>query len=230
MSKPLTVTEPSPAERVRSVLAAATSLSVSCGQQPAHLLGPHTVTSCGQILLDIPVASPLRSSVAADREPATIEVTDIAPVAVRDRVRARITLAGWLSPHREQLRFEPAHAALTQANTTTLVTADDIAAASTDPLSVVEADFLTHLDHAHADEVALLTRLLSHRHLQSAQRVRPLSLDRYGLVLRIERIRSHVDARLPFHRPVSTPDELGPAMHYLLTRTRTCRRRRGTAA
>lgn len=229
MSKPLTIAEPSPAERVRSVLAAATSLSVSCGQQPTHLLGPHPITSCGQILLDIPVASPLRSSMAGDQEPATIEVTDVAPVAVRDRVRGRVTVAGWLSPEREHLRFEPAHAALTQASTTTLVTADDIAAASTDPLSAVEAEFLTHLDHSHTDEVALLTRLLSRRHLQSAQRVRPLSLDRYGLVLRIERVRSHVDARLPFPRPLRTPDELGPAMHYLLARTHTCRRR-GTAA
>lgn len=230
MSKPLTPTEPSAAERVRSVLATATSLSVSCDQQPANLLGLHTITSCGEILLNVPAESPLRSSVADDAEPATIEVTDIAPVAVRDRVRARLTLAGWLSPHGEQLRFEPAHATLTLANTTTLVTADDIGAANPDPLSVVEADFLTHLDHTHSEEVALLTRLLSRRQLQSAQRVRPLSLDRYGLVLRVERARGHVDARLPFPRPVRTPDELGPAMHHLLASTHTCRRRRGTAA
>ncbi|MEJ8671573.1 DUF2470 domain-containing protein [Streptomyces sp. MS1.AVA.1] len=57
---------------------------------------------------------------------------------------------------------------------------------------------LGRLDAAHADTVAPLARLLPAREQLGAAGVRPLRLDRHGLVLRLETADSHHDVRLPF--------------------------------
>jgi hypothetical protein len=64
--------------------------------------------------------------------------------------------------------------------------------------------------------MSALSRLLDATALQAAVRVRPLRLDRLGLVLRVERLRGHTDLRLPFTRPVSSPAWVGPAIADLL--------------
>jgi hypothetical protein len=48
--------------------------------------------------------------------------------------------------------------------------------------------------------------------------VQPLAVDRHGLTLRIERLRSHGDVRLPFHAPADDVAQLTERMHVLLSR------------
>jgi hypothetical protein len=226
-----------PAERVRSVLAAASSLSVTTSRCRVELLGRHTVDQTGCLLLDVPVDSPLAAEVACapfGDEAATLELTDVAPVAVRERVRARVTLAGRLADSgggasnavETTLRYETAHAVLEEGSVTRLVPVEELALADPDPLVEVEAELLTHLDGAHPDAVARLARLLEPRVLQNAQCVRPLRLDRHGIVLRVERLRGHHDARLPFATPLRRAEEIWGALQHLLARAGSCPRRR----
>src|SRR3954454_24395026 len=88
---------PSGAERARSAVQAAASVTVVTATYRAHLEGRHAVAPDGALLLDLPPGSAVAAE-AAGGASAVVEVTDVAPVAVRDRVRARVSLAGWLEP------------------------------------------------------------------------------------------------------------------------------------
>ncbi|MBS2533806.1 hypothetical protein KGQ20_13610 [Catenulispora sp. NF23] len=60
-----------------------------------------TVTAEADIVLRLPAGSPAVRAVRhaeADEVVAVLELTDIAPVAVADRVRSRARIAGWLTP------------------------------------------------------------------------------------------------------------------------------------
>jgi hypothetical protein len=94
---------------------------------------------------------------------------------------------------------------------------EEFAAAAPDPLATAEARLLTHLADCHGDAVERLTRLVDAGSLYGAVRVRPLAVDRHGLTLRIERVRSHGDVRLPFHAPADTVAQLTERVHVLLT-------------
>ena len=103
---------------------------------------------------------------------------------------------------------------------------DEYRAARPDCLARVESGHLMHLGAHHPDAVALLARLAGDAALQGAVRVLALALDRYGLVLRVERVRGFLDVRLPFPEPVRRPDDVAGAMRCLLalaTRRPPCR-------
>lgn len=60
-----------------------------------------TVTAEADIVLRLPAGSPAVRAVRhaeADEVVAVLELTDVAPVAVADRVRSRARIAGWLTP------------------------------------------------------------------------------------------------------------------------------------
>jgi hypothetical protein len=163
--------------------------------------------------------------------PALVELTDIAPVAMRHRVRARLALAGWLArtPTPDGpggLRFDPVTARLAEGPTerVTDLEADTIAAASPDPLADAEADLLCHLVHAHRDAIDQLTRLVPAARLHGVCAVFPLRLDRYGIVLRLQDARRDRDARLPFGTPALTAADAPARMLDLLRRAHRCRR------
>lgn len=71
--------------------------------------------------------------------------------------------------------------------------------AGTDPLAGHEAEWLTHLDGHHPDAMAALARWADPDAATDAT-VRPVALDRYGLVLRLRRHGSTRDLRLAFPR------------------------------
>ncbi|MEU1405890.1 DUF2470 domain-containing protein [Streptomyces sp. NPDC005728] len=201
--------EPAPAERARSILAAATSLTLTTETYRIELIGLHAVDDAGRLTLQDPsggcIAAALTTTSRRDLA-AIVELTDITPVPVRDRVRARLTLGGWLSPDEPgRLRFHRARAALQETDGTTRLGLDELALAAPDPLALHEAHLLTHLDTTHDETVAALSRLAPPRLLLAASRVRPVRLDQYGLVLRLERARTHSDVRLPFPGPARTP-------------------------
>ncbi|MFE0965185.1 DUF2470 domain-containing protein [Streptomyces fungicidicus] len=210
---------PGAAERARSVLAAAWSCAVTAEGTREELVGAHGVTDDGGVLLQVPEDSVLlAAAICAPRgEPsAVLEFADVAPVPVRDRVRARLWLAGWLSVRDGHLAFRPTRVVLRQRSGALVVDAGEFAAAAPDPLAAAEARLLTHLADCHADAVERLTRLVDPGSLHGAVRVRPLAVDRHGLTLRIERVRSGGDVRLPFHTPADDVSQLTERIHALL--------------
>ncbi len=210
---------PSVAERARSVLAAAWSCAVTAEGGREELVGAHTVTEDGRVLLQVPEDSTLlAAALCAPRgEPsAVLEFADVAPVPVRRRIRARLWLAGRLVPKDGRLAFEASRVVLRQESGESAVDLDEFAAAAPDPLATAEARLLTHLADCHADAVERLTRLVDSDSLQGAVRVQPLAVDRHGLTLRIERARAHGDVRLAFHAPADDVGRLTERMHVLL--------------
>ncbi|MFF4568122.1 DUF2470 domain-containing protein [Streptomyces sp. NPDC001410] len=212
---------PGAAERARSVLAAAWSCGVTADGAREEYVGAHSVTEDGGVLLDVPEDSALLAAAFCSPrgEPsAVLEFADVAPVPVRQRIRARLWLAGWFAPAGGDgsLLFRPTRVVLWQPSGAVLVDLDEFAAARPDPLALAEAGLLTHLADAHPDAVERLTRLVRPESLHAATRVTPLAVDRHGLTLRIERTRAHGDVRLTFHTPADDVTQFTERMHALL--------------
>lgn len=228
--------EPTTAERIRSVLASAGSLTLTTAGHRYELFGLHTIDERGQVGLDLPPDDTLAAHIACaprGAPAALLEFTDVAPTAVRNRVRAKVTLSGWLAAvtsdveaGRTCLRLDTARATLETASGTVAVGLDEIVLAEVDPLAVQEAALLTHLADAHPQAVSQLTRLIAPRHLQGVIRVWPLALDRYAITLRLEQTRGHRDIRLAFPTPARDAAQAGDRIQELLATTRTCSPRR----
>jgi len=211
---------PAAAERARSVLATAWSCAVTAEGGREEFVGAHTVAEDGRVLVHVPEDSALlTAAICAPRgEPsAVLEFADVAPVPVRNRIRARLWMAGYFVPENGHLAFRPTRIVLRQASGAVVVDLDEFADAAPDPLALAEAHLLTHLADCHGDAVERLTRLVDHTSLHGAVRVQPLAVDRHGLTLRIERSRAHGDVRLPFHTPADDIGQLTERMHALLT-------------
>ena len=211
---------PAAAERARSVLAAAWSCAVTADGGREEFVGAHSVDDDGRVLLQVPEDSALlAAAICAPRgEPsAVLEFADVAPVPVRNRIRARLWLAGWFVPEGDHLAFRATRVVLRPPSGAVVVDLDEFAAAEPDPLALAEAQLLTHLADCHSDAVERLTRLVEPDSLHGAVRVQPLAVDRHGLTLRIERARAQGDVRLPFHTPADTVADLTERMHVLLT-------------
>lgn len=211
---------PAAAERARSVLATAWSCAVTADGGREEFVGAHTVTEDGRLLLQVPEDSALlAAAICAPRgEPsAVLEFADVSPVPVRNRIRARLWLAGWFVPEEGKLAFQATRVVVRQPSGAVVVDLDEFAAAAPDPLATAEARLLTHLADCHSDAVERLTRLVEPDSLHGAVKVQPIAVDRHGLTLRIERTRAHGDVRLPFHRPADDVAQLTERMHVLLT-------------
>jgi hypothetical protein len=230
--------EPSAAERVRSVLAAARSLTLTTEAHRVELVGLHSLESPGRLLLNVPAETHLSSEIAVapyGDVTATVEFTDVSPVSVPDRIRARVVLGGWLAPAGDRpaaqegmtaLSFESATVELEHGGRWVDVDPGDLALAEPDPLAETEAEILTHLAGAHGDAVELLAQLVDVRLLNGVTRVDPLRLDRYGIVLRLQRAGGTHDVRLAFPSPLRNPAHGVVQLRTLLARARTCPRRR----
>ncbi|MER6912600.1 DUF2470 domain-containing protein [Streptomyces sp. NPDC000594] len=221
--------EPCSAERVRSILTAADSMTVVTDEgrtEVSRLDG-----TGGPERVHLHPAPDREWDAAPDPDDstvrATLEFTDVAPTPVRDRIRARLSLSGWLLeppghavPEGSRC-MEFSHAVLETADRRTItVELEELMAAETDPLAVCEAGMLTHLVDDHADVVGLLLRLLKPRTTPGVRRVLPLAIDRYGITLRLEHDSGHEDARLAFPHPVEDADEAGERIHALLSSAR----------
>lgn len=228
--------EPSGAERVRSVLSAARSLTVTTDGYSCDLAGAHALDERGRLTLRLPADCRLAALVACAPRgdlAAMLQFTDVAPTAVRERVRARVTLSGWLTQGgaeteagRVELRLDPVRATLDTGNGAVGVGLDELVLAEADPLAGHEAGLLIHLTDDHPDAVARLARLVEARHLHGVRRVVPVGVDRYGLTLRLEHARAHADARLPFAVPLRVAAEFGDRIQGLLAAAHACPRRR----
>ncbi|WP_119288099.1 DUF2470 domain-containing protein [Streptomyces sp. YIM 130001] len=238
-------------ERVRSVLVQAVSLSLGTDSQDYDLIGMHSVGPDGQITLYPKPDTPLALQVAAGPRGglgAVLEFTDISATALRDRVRARVTLVGRLlvaergavagaadsGPSDDELpgdglKFEADLVTLTTAEGVQGVDLDAFVRAAPDPLAVEEAAMLTHLAEAHEDMVSGLVSLGGSRLPHGVLRTLPLALDRYGITLRCEYREGHCDLRLPFPDTARDAVEAGEQVRRLLA-VPICPHRRQSSA
>ncbi|WP_223884256.1 DUF2470 domain-containing protein [Micromonospora craniellae] len=223
MSKaPLAATTATPAERLRTLLAGADSLRLRTTRHRADLIGRHTLDADGQLRVALPAHAELaRHLLDTGEAPALVEITDLAPIPGRHRVRSRATLTGWLTL--DDLDggdvtavLALATADLVDADGDAAVDPDDLAAADPDPLGPYEADLLRHLHDAHPEALGGLARLVPADRRAGAGRVHPLRLDRHGIVLRLEVPEGHRDVRLAFAEPLAGPDDVGAGLARLL--------------
>ncbi|MFF9350156.1 DUF2470 domain-containing protein [Streptomyces sp. NPDC014734] len=217
------ITRPTPAERVRSILHAAHSMTVISDGRHSEVRRVGGTDATGHIHLHAPADGTPAPPHA--RLPIRLELTDIAPTAVRDRLRARVTLTGLLTaPYSDEAPrstcMEFGQALLEDGSGRHFVTPDELGAAVPDPLARSEADMLTHLVDSHRELVPLLVRLARPQPERGLLRAVPLAMDRYGVTLRLEYPTTHSDVRLPFARPIADLDQAGSRIRGLLAAAR----------
>ncbi|MFA1538557.1 DUF2470 domain-containing protein [Actinomadura monticuli] len=230
-----TLEGPAPAERARTLAYGIADGVLVVPRVPDTPVPAHATDRDGRPLLLVPAGAPAvaRLSAEPDDLPATLRVSDVAPVTFADRVRGRAWLHGWLTevPDTElraaALRLSHVHPrpelldlrAGKDREWTVLalevaqVEIDDAwGSAALEPEEYAEAA----PDPFVAIEAGVLT------HLDSAHRdelaallpesvpsgpVRPLALDRYGMWMRCAGrspdVPASFDVRLAFAEPVS---------------------------
>ncbi|MEU8760112.1 DUF2470 domain-containing protein [Streptomyces sp. NPDC048659] len=216
--------QPTPAERMRSIVLAAHSMTVVCDGLEHEIRDLDGAGALGRVHLHDPdeESGPDQH---VPRLPMRLELTDIAPAPVRDRVRARVTLTGLVAaPYRtdsaESVCMRLDQAVLEGPAGRDYVTFRQLEVARTDPLAVSEASMLHHLADAHPELVTLLLRLVEPAATRGLVRALPLALDRYGITLRLESATGWRDVRLAFPTPVDDADQVGLQTHALLAAAR----------
>ncbi|WP_329013384.1 DUF2470 domain-containing protein [Streptomyces sp. NBC_00690] len=221
--------QPTSAERIRSILTAADSMTVVTDEGRTEVSRLNGSGVAEHIHLHPALSRQWEGDTDSTSDGpvrASLEFTDIAPTPVRDRVRARVLLAGWMLDSAEHSApngsrcMEFAHAVLERDGERVTVNLDELMEADTDPLATCEASMLTHLLDDHGDVVELLLRLVKPRLTLGARRALPVAIDRYGITLRLEYADTYADARLPFPAPVKEVDQAGVRIHSLLNMAR----------
>jgi hypothetical protein len=216
--------QPTPAERMRSILTAAHSMTVvSDGLAPVEVHRLDGTGAMGHVHLHEPSGS--GPAHPASPVPVQLEFTDVAPTPVRDRLRARVTMTGLLAaPYDPQamgsICMEFGQAVLDESGARTFVPLSALQTAVPDPVTPHEADMLTHLMDSHAELVPLLLRLVRPVPDRTLLRALPVALDRYGVILRLEYARTRRDVRLPFATPLTEMSQAAPRIHALLAAAR----------
>lgn len=230
------------AETARSVLEAATTLALHLDTVPGLVVvGGHGGDDAGRLLVptsaDCRVLAAVRASGAV---PARAVLTDVAPLPVRDRVRARLVLRGaltelagpavgpaaaaWtaatgreLDGRRRLLQLAPTSVSVVAGGEVVEVCPHLYGQARPDPLARHEAEVLSHLAAGHGDLLERVPRLLPRRAVAGARRVVPLRLTRHALVLRVERDRGDTDVPVALASARAThPGEVLVALRALL--------------
>ncbi|GAA4804966.1 DUF2470 domain-containing protein [Tomitella cavernea] len=111
----------------------------------------------------------------------------------------------------------PTSAVLADTHGIDVVDPTDLCTARADPFCLMEDAWLTHMELAHGDILAGLTRRLPPE--LRGNRVRPLAIDSHGITLRVAESLADdsgtTDVRMPFGRTVRDPLELGRAVRTL---------------
>lgn len=235
---------PSAAERMRSTTARTTGAVLAVAGSDPVITTLHHLRGDGTAVVATPTdcaPAALAWQAGPGGLPAVLELTDHAPLALREPVRSLVWLRGTLTAvdghaertladtvageHPHPALLDVGHGAtLLRLRIESAVVADgrgaesvpigDLLAAAPDPFCGVETDWLQHLEQDHADLVALLARRLPSS-LRTG-RVRPLGIDRYGVRLRIEGESGDHDVRMDFTEPADDPAALGRALRILV--------------
>ena len=231
---------PPAAERARSIASRGGNAAV-VGLDQTQRIVPllHHVDEDGTAILLLPDDHPLIGCVRSGPRhglPAMLELTDAAPVDLREPVRGLLWISGWLTepgptyarrlacdvaedrPHpglldlghgSSMLRLRPGSAVLADAEGTAPLAPAQLAAATPDPFCRLERGWLRHLEEAHPDLFPALARHLPIALRQKPGcRIRPLGIDRLGMRLRIEADDGDHDVRLAFQQPAEDAEQL----------------------
>ncbi|MBW8486663.1 DUF2470 domain-containing protein [Actinomadura parmotrematis] len=207
---------PTAAERARTLAYGVADGVLAAPGVPYAPVTAHITDEHGVPLLLMPAASPIAAALAGagDDLTATLRLSDVAPVALPDRVRGRAWLHGWVSRLPEDeirgaaltlsrlhprpelldlaagdgdwtiLAMDVAQIEVEDAWGSATLEPEEYALALPDPFVAIEAGILSHLDSAHRGELRGLLAGLPCA--ARATSVRPLGLDRHGLWLRCE--------------------------------------------
>ncbi|MEV0296640.1 DUF2470 domain-containing protein [Nocardia sp. NPDC050710] len=234
---------PTTAERVRSACAHAEQAVLALPGIDPTPTSVHHLRQCGDVVIAVPTAS-MAAVLVGNSGPggaaAVLELTDHAPLPLREPVRALVWLRGVvrLVPAQAQralasavAKDHPHSALLDIGHTATLlrlvinsavmadttgaesVCVDQLRQARPDPFCALESAWLQHMDADHGDVVAQLARHLPPK-LQTGT-VYPLAIDRYGVTLRVEGHDGDHDFRLPFSAPADNIEALSRAVRTL---------------
>ncbi|WP_280316808.1 DUF2470 domain-containing protein [Nocardia wallacei] len=241
MPRTTTTAAPSTAERVRSASAHAEQAVLALPGADPIPTTVHHLRACGDAVIAVPIdSSAVPAAWGPLGSPAVLELTDMAPLPLREPVRSLVWLRGRVRavPQYAQralagevAKDHPHTALLDVGHTTTLLRVvvdsavvadssgaaaaclDELRAARPDPFWELESAWLQHMDADHADVVAQLARHLPVRLRGGA--VHPLAIDRYGVTLRVESAEGDHDVRLPFEAPVDDVQALSRAVRIL---------------
>lgn len=239
-----TAVAPNTAERVHSSCTHAEQAMLALPGLDPIPTSVHLLRQCGDAVIAVPMTSTAAMLVAnsgSTGSPAVLELTDHAPLPLREPVRALVWLRGWV-------RAVPAHAQRALAthvaedhphpnlldigHTATLlrlvvdsaVVADSTGAeavcreglreARPDPFCEMEGAWLQHLQADHGDVIDQLARRVP-AHLRRGSLIHPLSIDRYGVTLRVEAAEQDHDIRLSFDYPADDIESLSRAVRAL---------------
>lgn len=246
----MTTVAPTTAEQIRSACARGGGAMLAVeGVEP--VASPvHHLLQDGSFAITVPQGGPLADMVTAAGTPgiqAVLELTDHAPLPLREPVRSLVWIRGCLQhvptgdipALLDLIATEDPNPALLQVNSTrqgddtytlirleieSVVVADATGAeavelnallqARPDPFYAMETHWLQHMESAHREVVERLATRLPTTLRQG--RVRPLSLDRYGVRLRVENDNGDHDVRLPFAKPVDDITGLNQAIRVLM--------------
>ncbi|GAA2598523.1 DUF2470 domain-containing protein [Actinomadura fulvescens] len=177
---------PGAAERARTLAYGVADGVLAVPGVPYAPVTAHVTDENGRPLLLIPTSSPVAAALQGEPDlPATLRISDVAPVALADRVRGRAWLHGWLTevpaegrrdaalrlsrlhPRPELLdladdtewtvlALEIAEVEIDDPWGTATLEPEEYEAAAPDPFVAIEAGILEHLDVAHRPELAAL--------------------------------------------------------------------------
>ena len=227
------------AERARTVATRPIASVQALGLGTSRLLAAATLDD-GRVLVVVPRSGGLATAVreAPDGDlAAKVTVTSRSTRALRNPLRARLELAGWLAPVPAQdeadlvlafasvrpddvlldvgltatlLRLDVAEVLLHEGGGWTEITPEDYAAARPDPLGAAEDDLVS--EHA-----GLLAELCARVQAWAGDdAVHLLGLDRHGVLFRVEPRTGCYDLRTPFPAPLTSTGELPGAVRTLL--------------
>jgi hypothetical protein len=238
-----TVHSPTTAERVRSACIRAESAILALEGSEPECTAVHHLLADGSFAITVPntgVAAANVVSSAAGAQ-AVLELTDYAPLPLREPIRSLVWIRGRLrqvaaaelravldliavdnpNPALLQvgseftlLRLEVESVVVADATGAESVGVAALLAARPDPFCAMETCWLRHIDSDHRDVIARLATRLPGPLRRG--RVRPLGLDRYGVRLRVEGDDGDHDVRLPFGKPVDDLTGLSQAIRILM--------------
>lgn len=238
---------PSTAERVRSACARPGGAVIAVdGLEPTESRVHHLLDD-GSFAVAVPATGPhVDAADSPGGVQAVMELTDYAPVPLREPVRSLVWVRGALhavpagdvselldliasqDPNPALLQVNSAgsdEAALMRLEIDSVVVADSTGAESVGVSALLAArpdPFYAMescwLQHLEAAHRDVVDRLAGRlpMALRRRGRVRPLGLDRYGVRLRVEVDGGHHDVRLPFTEPVDDVRGLSKAIRLLM--------------
>jgi Protein of unknown function (DUF2470) len=237
-------TGPSTAERIRSACVRAGSALLALEGVDPESTPVHHLMADGSFAITVPtnsVAAATVLSAGMSGAQAVLELTDYAPLPLREPVRSLVWIRGRLQRVPEAtvratldliaeadpnpvllqvgseltlLRLEVESVVVADSTGAESVGVGALLEANPDPFCVMETCWLRHIDSDHRDVIARLASKLPGPLRQG--RIRPLGLDRYGVRLRVEGDDGDHDVRLPFVKPVDDVTGLSQAIRILM--------------